>query len=323
MADPIGFPTGQSNRKMGIYYHVQRGGVPVTCINMTQCTGADILVSNEIHIFDEYNNGNKILIDGKLDFLGNPVDFTSTEALVISGSEIVSNLLGTVIYTRDVDYTINYDKGFIEKKTSGPLQDGVSVKIDYAWHHGCWQQKTGTPWPDCPICHGQGTIPYFAYQARMVFSMPSLQQPWIQGGFFEEGTHYLGTVFDVPINYSIEKQGGPVIRDFIWIHGQPGIWVVNGEPTYAAMDGEFLSKQIPIKRLLVKGKNEPGWIKYPPQPAPILDLPPSELFIRANPGYSYYMSGLIAPSPYYVGTDPNTSFVYGGQFSLPYTFYMP
>ena len=53
---------------------------------------------------------------------------------VVSGSEVVTNTAGTVTYTKDVDYTIEYDTGVIARIEEGAISDGQEVLVDYDFY---------------------------------------------------------------------------------------------------------------------------------------------------------------------------------------------
>ncbi len=48
-------------------------------------------------------------------------------------NEVVKNSDGTITYVKDTDYTVDYAKGIITRKTTGQITAGQSVKVDYDW----------------------------------------------------------------------------------------------------------------------------------------------------------------------------------------------
>lgn len=62
--------------------------------------------------------------------------YTDEDALlkygsIVSGTERVTNLTGTTVYEKDVDYTINYTNGAMRRIDGGGIAEGQTVVVNY------------------------------------------------------------------------------------------------------------------------------------------------------------------------------------------------
>lgn len=301
-------PTALSNRKTGIVGQITRGGMDVVVSNNIACTGATLSVTDEIQTFDYVTQPCTITLEGSVDILGDSIDWGEPNVRIVPNTLVITDLLNTFTYTENTDYIFDINTGQVTSLPDGAIGVNTSVLLNYSWQHDCFEAKTGGPWPLCPTCNGSGLLSSFIYETRGLFSMPNLQQTWSQGGYIDSGMHTLTTVFDIPINYTAENRGGFAVRDWIWVKGSSGVWIVSAEPSYSAMDGEFLFKVIPLKKYQYKGTKDPNFIRFPAQSIPFVDIPPQEQSIRMFPHYALQNYN---PSAIYTGT------------LLPYTFFYP
>lgn len=52
---------------------------------------------------------------------------------LVSATERVTNLAGTVLYVKDTDYEISYTNGTINRKSGGAIPDGATVLVSYRY----------------------------------------------------------------------------------------------------------------------------------------------------------------------------------------------
>ena len=245
-----------SIRNNAIKGMVDRGGVTVTIYNATPCSGDNLGVSNELQQFNNSLNGdNTIDLTGNESIIGQHTDWTLIGNEIVADSVVVTDSSGVSGYNEGTDYTVDYDLAIITRVVTGAILDLEIVKIHYAWHFDCIDEKTGSPNRLCTSCidTDQGTYPtgvIYTKETTMkaLFHIPTYNSPFEKVGVWKLGDAVITVPYNVQVNANNYEDGGFFCQDKIKVQGQPGILKVMSMPQTITM-GEFLGKRIHCRKI--------------------------------------------------------------------------
>ena len=246
--------TGRQERVRNLIF---RNGMDVILTRSIPCTGTLIEVESEIQTFARVNYGSEktivkaedtIILDGEQDLIGGTTFWNEPHTHVNTGTEVVSGLSG--VYTRNTDYTINYESGTITRTSSGNILFGETVSISYSFFQPCLDPKTGTSRRTCRICNTFGYIELSPVTIRGLFHTPKYDSNLTLAGFWETGDAF----FTVPeLSDFKHLQAEPVgidgffVRDFLVIDGK--YWVVMTKPESGNLRGQYLGRRYHIRMI--------------------------------------------------------------------------
>lgn len=246
--------TGRQERIRNLIF---RDGIDAILTRSTPCTGLNVEVVNEIQTFARVNYGSEriitkyidtIILDGEQDLIGGTTFWNEPKTHVNTNTEIVSGISG--IYTKDVDYTINYENGTITRLSSGNISFGEEVSISYSFFQPCLDPKTGTSRRTCRICNTFGYIEMAPVTIRGLFHAPKYDSSITLAGFWEVGDSF----FTVPeLSDFKHLQAEPVgedgffVRDMLIIDNK--YWAIMTKPESTNLRGQYLGRRYHIRMI--------------------------------------------------------------------------
>ena len=245
----------QINRAAGIFDMVDRGGVYVTVYNSTACSGDTTYIANELHQFDyALYTSNAITLDGRTSLIGMNTDWTLSGADIVSGSIVVTDASGVSGYQENTDYTVDLENGTITRKTTGNLFDKDIIKVNYAFHLDCIDEKTGNPSRFCNTCKdpdrgdvSTGIIYNNSFTRKALFHIPNYDSPFEKNGVWKQGDAVLTFPYGININ-ATGVPGGIFLQDKVKIIGQVGVWIIISQPQSIQM-GQYLGLRCHLRKV--------------------------------------------------------------------------